>query len=319
MNKHHFSQLFDTGSSGRQPIQKPHDHLIIWNIQLAAASLQKRVHIFLFNLEFSQVLEFDYVEKRFMTLDRRQLLKLMAGGAAAGLLTTSVLAQAATKNRIKAIAFDAFPIFDPRPIFALVETLFPGKGKELSNAWRTKQFEYQWLRALAGQYVDFWQATEEGLLFAAKQLNLEISNEKRELLMNAYLNLKPWPDVVPALKSLKDSKIRLAFLSNMTPKMLSTNMHNSGLDEFFEHVISTDRAKTFKPDPRAYQLGVDTLKLKREEIAFAAFAGWDVAGAKWFGYPTFWVNRAGFPGEELGVTPDGTGKTLDQLVDFVNA
>ena len=32
-----------------------------------------------------------------------------------------------------------------------------------------------------------------------------------------------------------------------------------------------------------------------------------------------WVNRAGFPDEKLGVTPDGTGKGLDQLVDFVLA
>jgi len=72
-------------------------------------------------------------------------------------------------------------------------------------------------------------------------------------------------------------------------------------------------------DPRTYQLGVDTLKLKREEIAFAAFAGWDVAGAKWFGYPTFWVNRAGFPNEELGVTADGAGKNIVQLVDFIKS
>lgn len=201
------------------------------------------------------------------------------------------------------------------PLFALVEKLFPGKGKELSNAWRIRQFEYQWLRALAGQYVDFWQATEQGLIFAARQLKLEMSTEKRELLMNAYFNLKPWPDVSPALKQLKDANIRLAFLSNMTSKMLNTNMHNSGLDKYFEQVISTDRAKTYKPDPRAYQLGVDSLKLKREEIAFAAFAGWDVAGAKWFGYPTFWVNRAGFQREELDITADGTGKNLYQLID----
>jgi 2-haloacid dehalogenase len=252
-----------------------------------------------------------------MPLNRRQLLKFMAGSTTASLLSTSMLTQAAEKPEIKAIAFDAFPIFDPRPIFMLVEKLFPGKGKELSSAWRTRQFQYQWLRALSGQYVDFWQATEEGLIFAVKQLKLEMSNEKREQLMNAYLNLKPWPDVVPALRSLKNTNIRLAFLSNMTPHMLNTNMHNSGLDEYFEYVISTDAAKTYKPDPRAYQLGVDTLKLKREEIAFAAFAGWDMAGAKWFGYPTFWVNRAGFTAEELGVMPDGTGKSLNQLVKYV--
>lgn len=252
-----------------------------------------------------------------MSLDRRQLLKFMTGGVAASLLSTPILAQAGQKPGIKAIAFDAFPIFDPRPIFALAETFFPGKGKKLSSAWRIRQFEYQWLRALAGQYVDFWQATEEGLLFAAKQLKLEMTNENHEQLMNAYLNLKPWPDVIPALKSLKESGIKLVFLSNMTHKMLNTNMQNSGITEYFDDVISTDSAKSYKPDPRAYQLAVDKLNLKREEIAFAAFAGWDVVGAKWFGYPTFWVNRVDFPNEELGVTADGMGKGLDQLVDFV--
>jgi 2-haloacid dehalogenase len=42
-----------------------------------------------------------------------------------------------------------------------------------------------------------------------------------------------------------------------------------------------------------------------------------VAGAKWYGYPTFWVNRAGAPLEELGVVPDGIGTGLNDLVSFV--
>jgi 2-haloacid dehalogenase len=51
----------------------------------------------------------------------------------------------------------------------------------------------------------------------------------------------------------------------------------------FHHVISTDRIRSFKPDPRAYQLGFDVLGLRKEAILFVAFAGWDVAGSKWFG------------------------------------
>jgi len=72
--------------------------------------------------------------------------------------------------------------------------------------------------------------------------------------------------------------------------------------------------RTFKPDPRAYQLGLDTLRLPRDQIVFAAFAGWDAAGAKAFGYRTFWVNRQNQPPEELGVLPDATGATLNDLV-----
>lgn len=217
----------------------------------------------------------------------------------------------------RAIAFDAFPIFDPRPVFALAETLFPGKGADLSNAWRTRQFEYQWLRASARQYADFLRTTEDGLVFAARQLQLDLTAEKRSQLMHAYSGLKAWPDVAPALVALTQAGIRLALLSNFTATMLEDGIKRASLDGMFEHVLSTDRLKTYKPDPRAYQMGLDAFKLKREEIVFAAFAGWDAAGAKWFGYPTVWVNRLNAPTEELGVVPDAIGRDLTTLTDFV--
>jgi hypothetical protein len=90
------------------------------------------------------------------------------------------------------------------------------------------------------------------------------------------------------------------------------------LDGMFDYVLSTDRAKTFKPDPRAYQLGIDEMKLKRDEILFVAHAGWDACGAKLVGYPTYWVNRQNFPPEEFGPLPDGSGDRLSQLVQFLS-
>ena len=99
--------------------------------------------------------------------------------------------------------------------------------------------------------------------------------------------------------------------------MLEACIRNSGLEGVFEFVLSTDRVKAYKPDWRAYQMGVDSLGLKRGEIVFAAFAGWDAAGAKAFGYPTFWVNRQNQPPEELGVSADCVGQTLDDLVRYV--
>lgn len=252
-----------------------------------------------------------------MTLDRRTFMGLLAGSAAVGLAGVQSASHAAIARPYKAIAFDAFPIFDPRPIFKLAETLFPGKGAELSNAWRTRQFEYQWLRALGGRYADFWQTTEEALVFASKTLQLDLTADKRDQLMQAYLQLNAWPDVPIALKRLKDAGIRLAFLSNMTRTMLDANMRHAGLDGLFEHVLSTDQVRSYKPGPKAYEMGVKALGLKREEIVFAAFAGWDVAGAKWYGYPTFWVNRLGSAPEELGVTANAASPGLEDLVRFV--
>ena len=224
---------------------------------------------------------------------------------------------AGDRGRIKAIAFDGFPILDPRPVFALAEVLYPGKGAELSKVWRTKQFEYTWLRTLARQYADFWRVTEDALVFAARALNVELTPDKRARLMGAYLNLRCWPDVPAALKELKEARIRLVFLSNFTEHMLESGIRNSRLEGMFDYVLSTDRVRAYKPDPRAYDMGVRALGLKAGQILFAAFAGWDVAGAKSFQYPTFWVNRQNQPAEELSATPDAIGTNLNDLIRFV--
>jgi 2-haloacid dehalogenase len=253
-------------------------------------------------------------------LNRRKFIALGAAGAAIGAMPSisKVFAdEPFSRSRIKAIAFDAFPIFDPRPVFALAEKLFPAKGAELARQWRTRQFEYTWLRATAHKYADFWRVTQDALEFAAEELNFTLSREQRDELMNAYLELPLWPDVQPALASLRKANLRLAFLSNFTPRMLEANIKRAGLTGFFEQALSTDAAKTYKPDPRAYQLATNALKLQRQEILFVAFAGWDAAGAKSFGYPTFWVNRQKLPVEKLDAIPDGFGDSLANLVQFL--
>jgi 2-haloacid dehalogenase len=251
-----------------------------------------------------------------MFIGRRNFFAMTAGLAGASLLSGQAKATAGVA-KYRAIAFDAFPIFDPRPVAALCEELFPGKGRELIAMWRTRQFEYTWLRTIAKRYADFERVTEDSLTFAAQALKIDMTREQRERLLQANFELKPWPDVYPALAKLREAGVHLGLLSNLTPNMLSGCIKAAGLDGMFDPVLSTDAAKTFKPDERAYQLGVDAFGLPREEILFVAFAGWDAVGAKSFGFPTFWVNRLGLPPEQFGPAPDATGESLADLLAFV--
>ena len=109
----------------------------------------------------------------------------------------------------------------------------------------------------------------------------------------------------------------MAFLANPPNQMFDAVVRNSGLEGLLEDHLSTDRVQAYKPDPRAYRMGLDAFRLKREEIAFAASASWDAAGAKAFGYPSFWPNRANLPVEALGATPDAIGTGMPDLVKFV--
>lgn len=252
-----------------------------------------------------------------MTLSRRYFLGagLAAAAVAAG---KRPVAAEGPPERIGAIAFDAFALFDPRPVFQACEAVAPGKGNELASLWRTRQFEYQWLRALGGRYEDFYAASEAALEFAARSLKLDLAADARERLMHGFLELRAWPDVAASLRELRQAGKKVALLSNATPQILTAALRNSDLDTALDQVISTDRIRGYKPDPRAYQLGVELLQLPKERIAFVAFAGWDVAGAKWFGYPTFWNNRQSVPPESLGVKADAEGATLDSLLGWLN-
>ena len=248
--------------------------------------------------------------------------RVFTAGIAGALLARSVArtphrvaAEPLAISNIKAVAFDALAIFDPTSVFRLADDLFPGTG--LSSEWRTRQFEYCWLRVASRHYADFWQVTEEALIFAGNRLGLTLPAATRSRLMEGYLALKPWPDVIPAVENMKRAGLTVALLSNFTPVMLDTNVEGAGLRGRFDEVVSTDRARTYKPDPRAYQLGIDALSVARDRILFVAFAGWDAAGARLFGYPTYWVNRQGLPAEELGVRPDGARDSLKDLATFL--
>ena len=249
----------------------------------------------------------------------RRVFLTAAAGAAWGITSrlSAALPTASGGPRFKAVAFDAFPLLDPRPVFALAEQLFPGRGVALSAAWKTRQFEYTWLRTAGGRYVDFRQVTEDALVFAARDIGIELTPAKSDELTGAHFKLTVWPDVLPVLRRLAAAGIRMAFLSNLTPSMLEAAIARNELAPFITDAISTDAARTYKSDPRAYQLGVDRLGLPKKQILFVAFAGWDAAGAKWFGYPTYWVNRLRQPAEELSVMVDGTGTDLGGLEAFL--
>lgn len=217
---------------------------------------------------------------------------------------------------IRAVAFDAFALFDPRSIGEVAQELFGEGGTTLIDAWRRRQFEYAWLRVCAGRYEDFWRVTDDALTFAARSTKTTLDDVARSKLMQAHTALEAWPDAATALAALRRAGIGTALVSNFTEKMLRSCAARASLTSSIDHFLSTDARRTYKPSPEAYALSVDAFGVPKEQIAFVAFAGWDVAGAKWFGHPTFWVNRAGAPPEVLDAHADATGD-LSALVDFV--
>lgn len=225
---------------------------------------------------------------------------------------------ASTSDRsVRAICFDLFTLFDPRGVVAVAQSVVGAQASELCETWRTRQFQYAFLRAAAGEYRDFRAVTEDALLFAAESQGVALEVAQRERLVRAYSELPAWPDTRELLTRFRSMGLLLAPLANYAPSMLEPLLANAGLTSSFDALISTHAARSFKPAPAAYALAESRLGLPRDQIAFAAFGGWDAAGARWFGFPTFWVNRLGVTADALAPGPDAAGPSLRELEAFV--
>jgi 2-haloacid dehalogenase len=217
---------------------------------------------------------------------------------------------------VDALVFDAYgTLFDVHSVTQTAEHLAPGRGTALSQLWRTKQLEYTWLASLmttpAFSRPDFAAVTAQALEYALAALSIELEAGDRARLAQAYLRLAPFPDVAAALASLAPRPRWI--LSNGTRPMLEPLVTSAGLDAHLEGVLSVDDAGIYKPSPRVYALAEERLRLPRARIGFVSSNGWDAAGAKAFGFTTFWINRAGLPVERHGPAPDRTVGTLADL------
>ena len=219
---------------------------------------------------------------------------------------------------VQAIVFDAYgTLFDVYSIGALAERLFPGKGAAVAELWRDKQIEYTRLRTLSNTYKPFWELTQDALVFSCRKLGLDLTLDAQTQLMGQYAKLQAFPENLRVLHALKADGLKLAILSNGNPDMLESVVRAGGMTDLFTQVMSVDSVKKFKTSPEAYQLGPDMLGIAAKDSLFVSSNAWDICGAAWFGYRTFWVNRANATMEELGVTPNGEGRSLDDLHRFI--
>ena len=214
---------------------------------------------------------------------------------------------------ILAWVFDAYgTLFDVHSAVGKHRERLGDIADQVSTVWRTKQLEYTWLRSLMKRHADFWQVTQDALDFAFEMHSLKDSQLSKDL-MGAYLQLDCYPEVPGALSELKTRGFTIAILSNGTPTMLEVAVKNSQLESIIPRIFSVETAGVFKPDPRVYQIAVDELGVKPEEIVFQSSNAWDAAGAAAFGFKVAWINRFGQSPERLPGKPQIEIKDLSEL------
>ncbi|MGA7672406.1 MAG: haloacid dehalogenase type II [Nitrolancea sp.] len=221
-------------------------------------------------------------------------------------------------SQVRVVAFDAYgTLLDVQSILDVARETLDDRAVNVVDLWRAKQLEYSWLRTLMGTYADFDQVSRDALSYALAYFRAEISDVERQRLLDSWFRPNPFPDVPDALAALTETGMPLVILSNGSPEMLKLALEHSGLEQFFEHVLSVDAVKRFKPDPAVYRLVEERIGVLPKETLFVSSNGFDVAGAKAFGFHVCWINRAGRPLDVLGQTPDRVIASMSELPGVV--
>jgi len=194
------------------------------------------------------------------------------------------------RESVGAVFFDLFgTLLSLAPLDVACDRLAPGRGQEIAARWRARQLEASWLRTAMERWVDFDVVTMDALAATLEELGVERAPDL-ETMADAFAALPLTEGAEEAVRTLQSAGLTTGVLTNATTGTLERAV--APLDLSFDHRLSVDSVRRFKPHPAVYQLAVGATGLPPKRIGFVTANGWDAAGAGSFGLQVAWLRPA---------------------------
>lgn len=167
----------------------------------------------------------------------------------------------------------------------------------LWEEWSPGEAEFRNSRVKPGvPFRSYYQAWRDCFILAFNNLELAGDPEAAASSFIRYISRRdPYPETVEALKAVQ-SNWRTAVLSNADDDYLLPNLELLGVD--FEAVLSSEKARVYKPLPELFHKMLNTLKVTPEETVYVGDRQLeDVQGAAAVGIQAVWINRPDNPAD----------------------
>jgi 2-haloacid dehalogenase len=218
------------------------------------------------------------------------------------------------------LAIDVYgTLIDTHDVVKALQPWLDTRAAAFSQAWRDKQLEYSFRRAVMKQYQPFSVCTEQAFDFVCQQFELALSPAVRSDLIAQYQHLSAFSEVIDALKQLKSAGYALYAFTNGAKAPVSQLLSQAAVLPFLIDIISVDEISSFKPDPTVYRHLLKRTQSTLENTWLVSSNSFDIIGAQYVGLKTAWVQRT--PKTLLdpwGVKPDRVIQGLDQLIDAIS-
>jgi 2-haloacid dehalogenase len=214
------------------------------------------------------------------------------------------------KRDIKWLVFDQYgTVVDMQG--GLIEAVTPflaakgwsGKPNSFVTWWRRTHFENSMIDALMDQgHTPYRTIGHRAVEHVLNRAGIEHSQDEVCWLVSQIETLKPFPDVIEALQSLRDGGYKLAILSNGDRDMLEAAKPHIGFA--MDETISVQEAGYFKPHWKTYAAAEEIIGEERQRILFVANHEFDCVGAKTFGMRSAFIDRRKRPFGGWPAQPD---------------
>jgi len=140
-----------------------------------------------------------------------------------------------------------------------------------------------------GQFLCYRDVLQSVVRGFAERLGFSPTDAEIRSLPDSLARWQPFPDTVEALHKLK-GRHQLAVISNVDDDLFATTAPKLGV--VFDHVITAQQARCYKPCVRIFALAEERIGVTREQWLHVGQSIYhDVIPAQSLGIATVWVNR----------------------------
>jgi 2-haloacid dehalogenase len=176
-------------------------------------------------------------------------------------------------------------------ILGVLRPLIKKYGRNLSDAGILELYSTFEPQIQSGEYKPYRQVLAEVVKKFGAKLVFTPTQQEMDSLAESIRDWPPFPDTTVALRKLK-TKYKLAIISNIDDDLLAHSLRLMGVP--FDHLITAQQAKSYKPSLNNFNLALEKIGLPREKVLHAAESLYhDIAPANELGIANVWVNRRG--------------------------
>lgn len=200
-----------------------------------------------------------------------------------------------------------------------LDPLFQGLlgAAAVRKEWFSQMLQNAMSASLMGAYRPLGDMARSALDMTAQSQGKTLSEAGKKQILDAVSSLPAHPDVKDALNRLKGARFRMATLTNSAPQSLEAQLQHAGLSDFFEHKISVDEVKKYKPSPEPYHHAAKRIGVPNRDIRLIAAHAWDITGAMQVGCAAAFIMRPGKVLNPLAKTPDIVGPDLKAIAEAI--